>query len=180
MIDLETLGTVSNTVITSIGAVLFDSNGRVIDEFHSDVSMASCVDLGMKIDPATMSWWMGQSKVAQAHIVLPDETKRTLGEALLHLSDFLHEVAADPSETRVWGNGASFDNSMMQYSYKLVGEELPWKFWNDRCFRTVKNICGHIKPDPRLGTHHDALDDAKHQASHLIKISRAYPNVLDT
>ena len=68
----------------------------------------------------------------------------------------------------VWGNGASFDNVLLATAYKRLGMETPWPFWKDRCFRTMKNVC---KVDHSFeGTAHNALDDARSQAQHLIKI----------
>ena len=45
----------------------------------------------------------------------------------------------------------------------------PWKYYNDRCYRTVKNLRPDV-PMIRGGTHHNALDDAKSQATHLMAI----------
>jgi len=54
-----------------------------------------------------------------------------------------------------------------------VNLEQPWHFWNDMCYRTVKNLLGgdieFVKPE----IPHHALWDAKAQAEHLIKIMTA-------
>lgn len=54
---------------------------------------------------------------------------------------------------------------------RAAGLEQPWAFWNDRCYRTLK-ARSELKI-ARTGTHHNALDDAKSQALHLITIWRA-------
>jgi inhibitor of KinA sporulation pathway (predicted exonuclease) len=46
--------------------------------------------------------------------------------------------------------------------------QAPWKFYNDRCYRTLKAMYPHIKMPKRTGTHHNALDDAISQVNHLI------------
>jgi exodeoxyribonuclease VIII len=51
-----------------------------------------------------------------------------------------------------------------------------WEFWKDRCYRTIKN-CYPDVPFDRRGTHHNALDDARSQALHLIAINEKY-NIL--
>ena len=66
----------------------------------------------------------------------------------------------------VWGNGATFDNVILSNAYKAAGMEQPWKFWDDRCYRTVKGLLPDIKIE-RLGTHHNAVYDAMSQARHL-------------
>ena len=54
-------------------------------------------------------------------------------------------------------------------AYDRAMRHRPWKFWNDRCYRTIKSMHPEV-PMPRTGTHHNALDDAKTQALHLMAI----------
>jgi len=157
MVDLETLGNGPQSVIIAIGAVKFDESG-LGEEFYEVVDAQSCVDAGLKMDVSTIMWWMQQSDEARAAF---KRESISLWEALDKFSDF---VGADD---KVWGNGASFDNTILGSAYRAVEEEQPWKFWNDRCYRTVKAMYPD-KPIPRSGVHHNALDDAKSQALHLI------------
>jgi len=69
----------------------------------------------------------------------------------------------------VWGNGASFDNVILSEAYRRIGSEAPWPFWKDRCYRTVKSMA--VVPMSRTGTHHNAIDDARDQALHLMTIN---------
>ena len=71
----------------------------------------------------------------------------------------------------MWGNGAEFDNVILSQAYKNVEKEVPWQYYNNRCYRTVKNLFPHIEME-RVGAHHNALDDAKSQAEHLLGIIR--------
>ena len=163
MVDLETLGNGPNSVIIAIGAVKFDlSSGKLGEEFHMLVDPESCVSHGLQMDTSTVLWWMQQS--ADARKVFSETNKLPLPSVLHELSAFM-----DNDEIKVWGNGASFDNVILANAYTKCEIERPWKFWNDRCYRTVKALYPHIKMT-RLGTHHNALDDAKSQALHLIKI----------
>lgn len=76
-------------------------------------------------------------------------------------------------ETRVWGNGAAFDNVILRRAYERTSREsmkAPWPHWNDRCYRTIKGLYGHQVKIERTGTHHHALDDAASQARHLIRM----------
>jgi exodeoxyribonuclease VIII len=68
-----------------------------------------------------------------------------------------------------WGNGASFDNVIMDNAYRAVNMTRPWLPWEDRCYRTMKNLV-NIPIDKREGVYHNALDDALTQAKHLMKI----------
>lgn len=159
MLDLETMGSGSQSAIIAIGAVKFNDDG-VNDSFYEKVSLKSSVDAGLEMDPDTVIWWLKQSKEAQEEFT---KENITLGEALLKFKLWIE------TDALIWGNGASFDNVILGNAYKAIGESQPWMFWNDMCYRTIKNLNRHIKLE-REGTHHNALDDAKSQARHLIQI----------
>lgn len=159
MVDIETLGNGSKAVITSIGAVLFNGDG-LGHTFYSRVCPQSCVDVGLELDVSTIIWWLKQSDAARAEF---QGASRPLQEVLADFAIFL------PQGVRVWGNGATFDNVIVGNAYKACGLHQPWGFWNDRCYRTIKNQYPNV-PIGRTGTHHHALEDAKSQALHLLLI----------
>ncbi len=65
----------------------------------------------------------------------------------------------------VWSHGANFDEPLWTAAAAAVGQGVPWKFWNVRCTRTAFDLRNFDpKSIAREGTHHNALDDAKHQA----------------
>jgi exodeoxyribonuclease VIII len=158
MLDLETMGNGGNAAIIAIGAVRFDK--EVTDKFYEVVTLQSSIDAGLEMDASTVMWWMDQTKEAR------DQFKRdgvTLQTALMRFGNWAGEDA------EVWGNGASFDNSILSNAYRKCGLAQPWYFWNDRCYRTVKSMNTSIKLK-RVGTYHNAVDDAESQALHLIEI----------
>jgi hypothetical protein len=162
MVDLETLGRRAGCSILSIGAVHFDEHG-VEDEFYIVVNKASCTGAGLHVDPDTLAWWEKQSP--EARQVLVDAEAGTL------LADALDQFGAFAKGTNVWGNGADFDNAILYACYAAVGKDVPWPFWNSRCYRTLKNLYKGTKLE-RQGTYHNALDDAKTQAEHASLILR--------
>lgn len=159
MIDLETLGTVADAVILSIGAVRFDLNSEQISDagFYRSVSIESNLDFKRRIQEDTLIWWLKQSSAAQAVF---HEPKETLETALCEFSDWLGD-----DSSFMWSNGADFDLPMLAHAYTQATVEVPWKFWNNRCLRTFKNLpqAKNVYV-PRLGTHHNALQDAIYQA----------------
>lgn len=168
MLDLETLGVAADSVIVSVGAFEFGRSGAC-NEFYCVVDLDSCVKAGLTADGKTIAWWMGQSEEARA--VFADEAY-PLAQCLAGFGDWLtHTVGKDVpiKEIEVWGNGAGFDNVILANAYRACDMELPWDFRNDRCYRTVKNLRPDIKMGQR-GVHHNALDDARDQASHLMRI----------
>ncbi len=72
----------------------------------------------------------------------------------------------------VWGNGATFDNVLTRVAMEKCGIYVPWAFWQDKCYRTVKGAHPDIEL-VREGTAHKAIDDALSQAKHLIAINEA-------
>lgn len=170
MLDLETLGTGANSAIISIGACRFDpDSSSVYDTFHGVISKESCFAIGMTADPDTIKWWDGQSAEAKAgSYEHPNPTD--IYPVLLAFSDWMNK------DSEIWGNGSDFDNAMLAEAYRKAGIPLPWKFWNNRCYRTMKNQFPDVAMS-RHGTHHNALDDAISQAKHLCKIVQRMRNM---
>lgn len=159
MLDLETMGNEPDSAIIAIGACEFSSAG-IGSVFYEVVDLASSVHHGGVITPSTVLWWMDQSEQARAQI-------RRRGE---HITTTLRNFAEWlPAGAEVWGNGAAFDNVILASAYRRLLLPVPWDFWNDRCYRTVKNRSAVRMPE-RTGTLHNALDDAINQAKHLILI----------
>ena len=178
MTDLETLGNRNNAVILSIGACFFIPDGQGIrsDSFEVFVDPQSCVDIGMEMDPSTVLWWMGsavknneeRAKMNEARDIMVEKQKKAV-----HIRDALHRFSAwFGSDKPNWGNGATFDNVILRNAYELAGIPCPWSFWNDRCYRTMKNLAPSVKMQ-RQGVHHSAMWDAISQALHLQEITRS-------
>lgn len=160
MVDLETMDNKPTSAITAIGAVVFDVKSGLQSEFYVKVDLQSSIDAGLTVSGDTVNWWLTQNEQARTEMA---KKGIPLTEALQLFAEWL------PTGTKLWGNGASFDNAILSHAYAKVGKEQPWKFWDDRCYRTLKGMYPNIKLD-RQGTYHNALDDAKSQAEHFIKI----------
>lgn len=161
MLDLETMGNGSQSAIIAIGAVAFDFKNGVYSKFYQNIHLETSLKAGMKVDGSTVEWWLTQSDDARNSLL---KNRACIQSALADFAKWYKESGAE----EVWGNGAMFDNTILGNAYKLCGMEIPWKFWNDRCYRTMKTISKtELK---RVGTHHNAVDDAESQALHLINI----------
>lgn len=163
MVDLETLGTQAGCVVLSIGAVRFGPGG-LGEEFYAVVSRDDSETHGLVTDADTLAWWQRQS--AEASAVLKAAASDEALALKVALQQFRKWVPARP---RIWGNGAGFDNPILAALYKKAGVPLPWKFWDERCYRTLKNMFPQVEEGTRGGTYHNALDDAKHQAQHAAR-----------
>jgi len=169
MIDLETLGTSGDCVIMSIGACGYNKDGYLM-QFYQDVSIADCLEYGLQVDASTITWWLGQGDCARSAIVEGQKTAVSLAEALKNLASWFRVNFTD--KCKVWSNGASFDIPIVAGAYRRLGLDCPWKFWNERCFRTIKAMFRDVK-SPVEQTAHNALEDAMNQLQHLNLILKA-------
>jgi hypothetical protein len=166
MLDIETLGKGSFAAILSIGAVKFDpfycpatieELMETTERFHVRVEGAG-TRYGMQMDVDTVGWWMHPDRAAARDAIRAME-EVDLVNALFGLTEFYGSDSFVP----VWGNGATFDNVVVSNAYGRVGQERPWRYKADRCFRTLKALAPSIKSTD-VGTGHTALDDALAQA----------------
>jgi len=165
MVDLETMGNGPEAAIISIGVVGMDfENGELGDEFYAVVDLQSSIDNGGKVDPSTISWWMMQSEDARELFKMDGEL---LPSTLAKLALWLKQRSPKP---KIWGHGATFDNVILSSAYKNAGLHRPWSYREDRCYRTIKAMFPGVPEMEQIGTVHNALDDAKHQARHLLHL----------
>lgn len=170
MVDLETLDTATTAVILSIGAVYFNQVNGLGAEFYQVISVESCEAAGLTTSESTLAWWERQSLQAkevltQARNPLEHPEVLPLKEALAAFAKFL----APYKGILMWGNGSDFDNVIIENAYRAIGEKKPWPTYNNRCYRTLKNLVPRIEMQ-RGGVFHNALDDAKSQAMHAVQI----------
>lgn len=161
MLDLETMGTASDSAIVAIGAVKFD-DVKITGRFHKTIDLQSSIRLGLKVDGGATMFWLRQSDEARQSITGGEQLQ--LRDALIAFTDW----AGDISE--IWGNGANFDEPILTSSFVACNFLPPWKFWNSRCHRTMVRTFPEIHKPPFKGTVHNALDDAENQALHLLEI----------
>lgn len=180
-IDLETLDTVPTSKIVSIGLCRFDiQTGIIYDTLYLPVSLKD--QQNRTLSPGTLCWWMQQSD--EARKVFWDDDIRCLKLQMCRLSDF---VRKNP-QSQVWGNGSTFDISILEDAYlRTVEQDIPWKFWAVRDMRTIIDLAESITSNlqsptfkfkksevSRDGVHHNAMDDAVFQAK---CISMAYQSL---
>ncbi len=169
MLDLETLSTDSNGAIVAIGAVKFDESG-MYDDFYAVLDLKTVLALDAVMDADTVVWWMNQSDAARKALFHKDVEKQDMYITLCSFALFLGASSGVNKAVRMWGNGSDFDCVMLANAYKRAQLKVPWKWSNNRCYRTIKNNFKDVKMK-RTGTHHNALDDAKSQVTHLLDIA---------
>jgi exodeoxyribonuclease VIII len=173
-IDIETLGHKYNAPILSIGAVAFNRDtGKLGKTFYQEIEPDSAIKVGTPT-ASTIAWWITQSKAAQRIFndsAVARENKMHIASALLNFVTYVRSLGTP----RPWGNGATFDVTIIEHSIDMgtVGLAPPWVYWNIRDIRTLVDTAETLfgwKKDSvaREGVHHNALDDAVHQAKLVI------------
>lgn len=173
MLDLETLDTVDTAVVISIGAFAFNRNDihKPTHGFHEIVGGKDHREeqklFGRTTSNETIAWWKKQSP--EAKVIFKTNTCDDTAHMLAKFATWLAELPC--LKLRVWGNGATFDNTILASLYRTYGMDVPWNTFNDRCHRTIKEHFGSEgEPVTFIGTKHDALDDATNQAQKLCSI----------
>ena len=166
MLDIETMGTKVGCKVMSIGACKFDINtGEIGETFHQQINLETCTG---SFDASTVLWWLKQSDEARSKF--KDNDKQPSSKEVV--TSFMNFVDAD---SKVWGNGSTFDNSILSNLADNLGIPVKWEYWNDRDVRTIVELGKAIGFDPKkdmpfIGIKHDALADAIHQAKYVSAI----------
>lgn len=164
MLDIETLGTKPGCIILSIGAIAFNPFSDALGaEFYSNINANNAAMCGFFTDPNTVKWWEKQSQQAKAHLII---NPLPIAEALKNFIEWFKSIGGE----KVWCHGATFDVPIVEHALKFLGMVAPWKYSAIRDTRTIYDIFQiDINTVPREGTYHNALHDAKHQASCIQK-----------
>lgn len=166
MIDIETLGTAVDTVVLSIGAVFFDTITKELGpKFIMNLKIEDQLET-RSITADTLRFWVNQSNAAKK--VFNEEALPT-AVALNAFSKWVVANAPEDGNVEPWGNGATFDISIMEHLLTEFKVAVPWKFYNVRDLRTFKKyVAGNAKVE-KLGIEHNALDDAMSQAKYVME-----------
>ena len=159
MLDIETMSQKKTAAVVSIGAVKFTDNA-ILDTFYCNIDPVSCKAAGLHFQMETIDWWKKQKP--EAYRALKDNRK-SLTEALTEFKIWYGDRSVP-----TWANSNSFDCVIMENAFESVDIPCPWKFWDERCFRTFKAL---FKSDLKLeGTVHNALDDAIYQTKYMLDV----------
>lgn len=172
MVDLETLGTGNKAPIISIGARWFDLETKTKgNEIYIVLDIADQIDSKVRFaDASTFKWWLSQGNAAKA--VFKDNPLPTK-VGLQAFADWILANAGSKSKSTKkccpWGNGSTFDISLMESIFEDYDVKCPWLFYNTMDFRTYRRFKCNNDKVPKGGTNHNALDDANSQIDFLFK-----------
>jgi hypothetical protein len=172
MIDLETIDTATTAGILSVGIVAFNPDtGDIGPTLYRRLGYDQARLFGTE-SADTLQWWQRQSASVRAEAFAAEH------DAIIsahEIADFIRHTAG------VWGNGATFDISIIEYWLAATGAGVPYKPWVVRDCRTVEDMAKRIgiarKQFIRRGDHHNALDDAIYQAEYISGMWRGLTQV---
>lgn len=182
MVDLETLGTDDDSVILSIGALVFDpfaDPGSLIDadgnclvpSFYKVLHIDT--QKNRMINPDTVKWWESPSRKEAWNEINNYPDKQHLQPVL---DEFWDWIVANCKGGKAYACAPSFDVDMMSHAFRTcgikkmkgAGNDFPIPFYEDMDVRTIENFIfgGKFrgKELARTGTYHNALDDCITQA----------------
>ena len=172
MIDIETLGTRPDAMITQIGAVLFEpiSGGKILNGkgFNEYVLIQ---DGAGSIDNGAVAFWFQEASVAKMGKALA-ETASPLPDVLKRFVEWPTEVHGLTWEAiqGVWANPSDFDLPILKSAFSRCNADVPWDRRATRDARTLFSLVGGKPEIDWTGfTAHDALDDAVGQAMQVQK-----------
>ena len=136
MTDLETLGTTPQTVTVSLGAVFFDIEKKCLGpSFYMIMDVNEQIARGRKPTGDTLKWWMSQADAAKRVF---HEKAKPMKEVL---TLFVQWYSANyPKGAYVWGNGSTFDISILEDLFRDYGIECPWGYNKIMDLRTFKRF----------------------------------------
>lgn len=173
MLDLETLGTKPGCIVAAIGAVEFGCGAMGVPklgrEFYIRIDVRDAARCGLTMDMDTFLWWLGNSEDARRELTKPGAEPFT--KALYGFGDFYRSILNNSGkQTDLWGNGADFDQPILSAAYDAAKMNQPWSHFQSRCYRTIKNLHRDVKIEIAENARHNALEDAKAQAMHLMRM----------
>jgi exodeoxyribonuclease VIII len=167
MLDTETLGLDGNAIILSIGAVVFDVDAGLKEEFYTDINPESFPG---SVDISTIKWWMEQ---CHSGVPVPMAGVLALPAAMGLFNDYLlNACEGNTKRLVIWANGTDFDIPKLTNAYKLCGAKVPWGYNSVRDARTLYKVYSSYGLKPPELNKHNALADARWQAEYLVSIFR--------
>lgn len=163
MLDIETLGTDSNSVVISISAVNFDlTTGESGKTFEVRLDTMEQVLTGGIVDSNTAAWWFSQD--AEAISALLKIEKVSVIKGLISFNSWLDSLVFPNKEIKLWGNGSSFDNLLVRNLYKRHEIDFTLPYWCDNDVRTLVTLSNIDTRDFHFeGIKHKGIDDCLHQ-----------------
>lgn len=170
MLDIEAAGPAPDGAIVSIGWATFDRLARRPEDtapgtpscpcYHVPaygriaIDVQSCLNIGMKIDPDTVRWWLEQpEEIRQLWRKCDSASAYHIGDALLMLQKIWQEqcdlsITGEP-ESLVWAYPSVFDLGIIHFAACECGIK-PWTWKVHSCSRSVMKALDYRRKDEQV------------------------------
>ena len=155
MIDIETLGTCSDAVVLSIGAVKFTME----EKFYTVLNVDEELKTNAKVSADTLLWWLDHKEAKDVRMLSDVGSKANYHK----LTEFLEFIS---SCEYFWSKGINFDFPILENCLKRYGLEPSWRYYKLRDFRTLDALCDQSVEHSTAS--HNALEDAVAQAKRAV------------
>lgn len=182
MVDLETLGTEDDCIITQISAVPFDihTGEQVSDGFNKLIDIGNMGSVS--INGETLKWWLDTNSDLLVSILNgKTDTPRT-ANLVEDFYQYLLDLVSEYGERNVflWGDGILFDNRILRHQIESLGFKYPIFYRNDRDVKTIIDLAtlkfnkSHIDIKKMYtrenSTLHDAYSDSLNQVDMVCEL----------
>tara|TARA_B100001245_G_scaffold1397_1_gene1095 strand:+ start:1175 stop:1783 length:609 start_codon:yes stop_codon:yes gene_type:complete len=193
VLDIETLGSVNNSVVLSVGMVAVDSKHDytfkelIENGYYAKLDVQSQVDSGRKIHKDTVDWWSTQGHEAK-HVLKPLDTDMHWTKLREDMIQWLTKEGVDIHKVRCYSRGSHFDFGILHDLFRITGnattDELPWRFWNIHDSKTVvltllDKDSWELGVEPEGFIHHNALHDAAREYLNMETAVYIFQNSLE-
>ena len=159
MIDFETLGVSRDSVVLSVGIVLFDEDSKIHEQLYREFDPRLQIMAGRKVMQSTVDWWIKTNHQEFMRLML--HGKDDVFEAL---PDMINNLRDQYNITKVW--------SRHSMDFDILNDIL-----GDKAFPSyVQKDCASLDEFVKMGkaNNHNALDDAVNQTGQVIEMRRLW------
>lgn len=189
MLDIETLGTEPDSIVTELGIYTFSKNDSYVPaSLYGRIGITDQIHAGRTMSSDTLKWHFEKNAVNFLEYI--DADKSNVDDALIALKLFVEaEKKKMPgSKIYIWANSPIFDIIILKDLYKSLGYPIEETIFNEDLFkyqtimdyRTIANLINKedldfikqgAESESEEGSYHNALYDAIHQSKVLMKIA---------
>lgn len=153
VMDIETLGIKPGATILEISAWCGPNGLTLLIDPNSHPG---------KFELDTLLWWATvPDKPAKERAFGVSSTRIGLKDAINRLNEFIEKVKPD----YFWGCSPDFDYKHLEYWYKHFGIEIPWRYYQLRDVRTIRDFLTQEKID-ELERKAGMIGECPHMASY--------------
>lgn len=169
MLDLETLGTSYNSVVTQVALIEFDIHKQFdinedINVYSANIDIQEQINNGSVIDGDTIKWWLNNNpEVLKSTLI---DTK-SINEVTNDITQFINNLC-DKRDLNIWSH-ASFDIPILNNLLK-IGNQPSVYYRSVRDLRTINML---VDPDMKLGyprNDHNAIKDCLNQIEYYVNL----------